>query len=161
GLVPISAMITSSELLERAYGQHYAAAEAHNTTFSGNSVACVAAHAALDLLTDELIARVKDVGDRYRANLAAKLARHALFGGIMGAGLIIGIALQNTDHPWLSYEHSGVDELADQPTAGVLVCHRMYKRGYYCFVCGHDWSVLRLQPRFAIPEPVLDTFVTA
>jgi len=29
--------------------------------------------------------------------------------------------------------------LVDQPTIGVLLCHRLYKRGFYCFACGHDW----------------------
>jgi len=161
GLVPISAMITRSELFERAYGQHYAAAEAHNTTFSGNSMACVAAHAALDLLTDDVIARVKELGDRFHRNLDKALAAHELFAHTMGAGLVVGIRLRPSDHPWLSFEHFGVEELADHPTIGVLLCHRLYKRGYYCFVCGHDWGVLRLQPRFNIPEAALDTFVTA
>jgi len=32
-----------------------------------------------------------------------------------------------------------------------LVCHRLYRKGFFCFTCGHDWSVLRIQPRFDIP----------
>jgi acetylornithine/succinyldiaminopimelate/putrescine aminotransferase len=161
GLVPISAMLTSQELFERAYGEHYASAEAHNTTFGGSALVCVAALAALDLLTDELIARVKTVGDQFRANLATKLARHELFDQVKGAGLLVGVALHPSDHPWLSFEHFGVEALADQPTTGVLLCHRLYKRGFYCFACGHDWRILRVLPRFNIPETALDTFVTS
>lgn len=161
GLVPISAMMTRTELFERAYGEHYASAEAHNTTFGGSALVCVAALAALDLLTAELVARVKTVGDRFRANLSAALARHALFDEVKGAGLLVGVALHRSDHPWLSFEHFGVDALSDQPTTGVLLCHRLYKRGFYCFACGHDWRILRVLPRFNIPEATLDTFVTA
>jgi len=161
GLVPISAMMTRAELFHQAYGRHYAAAESHNTTFSGSAIACVGALAALDLLTDELIARVKRVGDWFRARLAETLARHELLDEVRGAGLIAGIALKPSDHPWLSFEHFGIEALADQPTIGVLACHRLYKRGYYCFACGHDWRVLRIAPRFAIPESVLDGFVRA
>jgi len=161
GLVPISAMLTTDELFDRAYGQHYASAEAHNTTFGGSAIVCVAALAALDLLTDELIARVGEVGARFRGKLAATLARHELFEEVRGAGLLVGIALKPSDHPWLSFEHFGVEALADQPTTGVLLCHRLYKRGFYCFACGHDWRILRVLPRFNIPEPVLDTFVSA
>jgi acetylornithine/succinyldiaminopimelate/putrescine aminotransferase len=161
GLVPISAMLTSQELFERAYGEHYASAEAHNTTFGGSALVCVAALAALDLLTDELIAHVKTVGDRFRGNLAKALARHELFDQVKGAGLLVGVALHPSDHPWLSFEHFGVDALADQPTTGVLLCHRLYKRGFYCFACGHDWRILRVLPRFNIPEATLDTFVTS
>jgi acetylornithine/succinyldiaminopimelate/putrescine aminotransferase len=161
GLVPISAMMTSTALFERAYGQHYAAAEAHNSTYSGNSLAVVAAHAALDLLTDDMIAGVAALGQRFRDGLAAKLARHELCKQVFGAGLLLGVHLRPSDHPWLSFEHFGIDELIRQPTAGVLLCHRMYKRGFYCFVCGHDWSVLRLLPRYTIDEATLDRFVAA
>jgi len=91
GLVPISAMLTSEELFERAYGAHYASAEAHNTTFGGSALVCVAALAALELLTDELIARVGRVGDALRAGLATALARHELFVQVKGAGLLVGI----------------------------------------------------------------------
>ncbi len=161
GLVPISAMLTSEALFERAYGEHYASAEAHNTTFGGSAIVCVAALAALELLTDELIARVATVGARFRGELASRLARHELFDQVKGAGLLVGIALKPSDHPWLSFEHFGVPALADQPTIGVLLCHRLYKRGFYCFACGHDWRILRVLPRFTIAETTLDAFVTA
>jgi acetylornithine/succinyldiaminopimelate/putrescine aminotransferase len=154
-------MLTRQELFERAYGEHYASAEAHNTTFGGSGLVCVAALAALDLLTDDMIARVKTVGDRFRASLAKALARHPLFDEVKGAGLLVGVALHPSDHPWLSFEHFGVEALADQPTTGVLLCHRLYKRGFYCFACGHDWRILRVLPRFNIPETTLDAFVTA
>ena len=161
GLVPISAMLTREELFERAYGEHYASAEAHNTTFGGSALVCVAALAALDLLTDDVIARVGVVGDAFRTKLSAALSRHALFERVKGAGLLVGIELRPSDHPWLSFEHMGVDALVDQPTIGVLLCHRLYKRGFYCFACGHDWRILRVLPRFTIPEATLDAFVTA
>lgn len=159
GLLPISAMLTRTELFDRAYGAHYATAEAHNSTFSGSAMVCVAAHAALDLLTDEVIARVGALGDRFRQRLAEALARHPLFVDVRGAGLLVGVTLKPADHPWLSFEHFGVEGLADKPSIGVLLCHRLYRRGFYCFVCGHEWQVLRILPRFNIAEETLDQFV--
>lgn len=161
GLVPISAMLTRSELFARAYGEHHAAAEAHNTTFSGHALACVAGLATLELLTDDVIAGNAARGARLRATLEQRLARHALYDEVRGAGVLIGVALRATDHPWLTFEHFGAEALADQPTVGVIVCHRMYKRGYYCFCCGHDWRILRILPRFNIDDAVLDRFVDA
>ena len=161
GLVPISGMLTRQELFERAYGRDYASGEAHNTTFGGNALVCVAAHAALDLLTDGVIARNGELGGRLRGKLHQALLPHALFDEIRGAGMLVGIALRPTDHPWLSFEHFGVDALGDKPTVGVLLCYRLYKRGFYCFVCGHQWGVLRLLPRFNITEEKLDEFVAA
>jgi acetylornithine/succinyldiaminopimelate/putrescine aminotransferase len=161
GLVPISAMMTTEELFERAYGLHYASAEAHNTTFGGSALVCVAALAALDLLTDDVIARVGRVGDAFRKGLTEALSRHSLFARVKGAGLLVGIELVPNDHPWLSFEHFGIDALVDQPTVGVLLCHRLYKRGFYCFACGHDWRILRVLPRFTIDEATLATFTAA
>jgi acetylornithine/succinyldiaminopimelate/putrescine aminotransferase len=160
GLMPISAMITRRELFERAYGKNFETAEAHNCTFSGSGAVCVAAHAALDLLTDEAILRVRDHGASFRRGLHEALSGLSLFGEIRGDGLIAGIALRSADHPWLSFEHFGLDDLAGRTSVGLLLCHRLYKRGYFCFVCGHDWSVLRLQPRFDIQPERLADFTT-
>lgn len=158
GLLPISAMLTRGELWERAYGQNFETAEAHNCTFSGSAAVCVAAHAALDLLSDAMIARVAELGASFRRDLTEALADLPLFDEIRGDGLAVGIALKSADHPWLSFEHFGMDDLSDHPSVGLLLCHRLYKRGFFCFVCGHDWSVLRLQPRFTIEPERLAEF---
>ncbi len=158
GLLPISAMLTRREHFETAYGKNFETAEAHNCTFSGSAMVCVAAHAALDLLTDELISRVREEGASFRAGLTEALSSLPLFEEVRGEGLIAGIVLKPTEHPWLSFEHFGMEDLAHRPTVGLLLCHRLYKRGYFCFVCGHDWSVLRLQPRFTIASEALATF---
>lgn len=160
GLLPCSAMLTHRAIFERAYGRDFASCEAHNTTFSGNAPSCVAALAALELLTDELMARVSEIGDGLRKSLAALGQTFPLIRDVRGAGLIIGIELEPLDHPWLSFEHLGLPAMAEQPTVGVLLCHRLYRRGFYGFVCGHDWSTLRLQPRYTIPQSTLDTFLT-
>jgi acetylornithine/succinyldiaminopimelate/putrescine aminotransferase len=64
GLLPLSAMLCRAADHDRAYGRDYETAEAHNSTFGGSALPCVAAGAALDLLTDELVA---DVGPQGRA----------------------------------------------------------------------------------------------
>jgi acetylornithine/succinyldiaminopimelate/putrescine aminotransferase len=160
GLLPISAMVTRGELFERAYGASFETAEAHNCTFSGSAAVCVAALATLDLLDGACIERVARVGSGFRRAMEEALAGLPLFAEIRGAGLVAGIALADSDHPWLSFEHFGMDELAGHSSVGLLLCHRLYRRGYFCFVCGHDWSVLRVQPRFDIDEAELAAFVS-
>ena len=161
GLLPISAMLTRSELFATAYGKDFETAEAHNSTFSGNAACCVAALAAVELLTDELMARVQQVGEGMRQDLRAALHDSPLLGEIRGTGLVVGIELRDPGHPWLSFEHFGMAELGGHPTIGLLLCHRLYKRGFFCFVCGHDWRVLRLQPRFTIEPARVAAFVAA
>src|SRR5205823_12909793 len=148
-------LLTRRELFEKAYGENFEAAEAHNCTFSGSAMVCVAAHAALDLLTDEVLSGVAEKGAAFRKALTEALRGLPLFREVRGEGLIVGIQLEPTRHPWLSFEHFGMSEMADRESIGPLLCHRLYKRGYFCFVCGHDWTVLRILPRFDIEPAAL------
>ena len=74
---------------------------------------------------------------------------------------MIGIVLEGLDHPWLSFEHFGMPELSAHSTLAPLLCHRLYQRGFFCFTAGHDWSVVRIQPRLNISTETLDRFVLA
>jgi acetylornithine/succinyldiaminopimelate/putrescine aminotransferase len=153
GLLPISAMLTGRALFERAYGANFQIGEAHNCTFGFNAITAVAALATLELLTDELFAGVRDKGAAFRRMLEQALAASPLLDEVRGVGLMLGVALRPLDHPWLQFEHFGFREadLRARPTIAPLVCHRLYRRGFFAFTCGHDWRVLRLQPRFEIP----------
>ncbi len=159
GLLPISAMLTTRALFERAYGANFQTGEAHNCTFSFNAVTAVAALATLELLTDELFATVSEKGRLFHGALADRMQGSPLLSEVRGVGMMLGVALRPFDHPWLSFEHFGVGDdqsLARRPSVAPLVCHRLYRHGYFAFTCGHDWSVVRLQPRFEIaPESLL------
>jgi len=161
GLVPISAMLTRRELFLRAYGDNFASGESHNTTMGFNALSSVAALAALDLLTDERIERIARLGAKLKNSLASTLSRSPLFREARGEGFMQGVALESPDHPWLSFEHFGFEDLGQKSIISPLVCNRLYRRGYFCFTCGHDWTIFRLQPRFDIPEDKLDDFVDA
>ena len=155
GLVPISAALTRRELFEKAYGADYEDGESHNVTFGPSSLGAVAGLAALDLVTDELLANVKSKGDAFKKGLEDALAGSPLVAEVRGVGLMVGIELRAPDHPWLSFEHFGYPALAGRSTAAPLLCHRLYKRGFVAYACGHDWNVIRLQPRFTVPASTL------
>ena len=161
GLVPLSAMMTTREIFLAAYGQHFASAESHNTTMGFNALTAVGGMAALDLLTDDLIERVRTVGARFKAQLTEAIGASPLVEEVRGEGLMMGVKLHDPRHPWLSFEHFGMPELSHQSVMSPLLCRRLYDRGFFCFTCGHDWSIFRLQPRFDIPEARLDAFVVA
>ncbi len=158
GLVPVSAMLTRRELFLDAYGKHFASGESHNTTMGFNAVTCVAALATLDLLTDATISRVHNLGAQLLARIHQLLQGSPLYREVRGTGFMMGVALRQPDHPWLSFEHFGYPDLGQQSIVAPLTCHRLYRRGFFCFSCGHDWSILRLQPRFDIPAETLETF---
>ncbi|WP_437693623.1 class-III pyridoxal-phosphate-dependent aminotransferase [Sorangium sp. So ce176] len=161
GLLPLSAMLTRREIFVRAYGKEFAAGESHNNTMGYNALSAVAGLATLDLVTDELVATIRDTGAYLRERLDSALRPNRLFKEVRGAGLMLGVQLETPDHPWLSFEHFGFPDLAHMSVVSPLVCHRLYRRGFFCFTCGHDWTIFRLQPRFDIPRATLDAFVDA
>jgi acetylornithine/N-succinyldiaminopimelate aminotransferase len=90
GGLPIGALVTGERL------RNVLVPGDHGSTFPGGPVICAAAHAALDVLTDEvLLGRVRDLGDYLRAALAE-------LPGVIevrGRGLMIGFDLDGGDAP--------------------------------------------------------------
>lgn len=156
GQMPLSAMLTTTDLFLRAYGQDFEDGESHNITFSYNALAMVAGLATLEVLDDALVAQIQQKGRLIRAALQQHLAEHALVEEIRGEGLMLGLKLRPLDHPWLSFEHFGFHGLLGRATVSPLLCHRLYRHGWFCFTCGHDWSVFRLQPRYHFPEECIE-----
>lgn len=160
GLIPISACLTTMELFRYAYGKQYESAESHHSTFSNNAIGCVAGLAALEILTDELIEEVAYKGHRFREQLQDALGDHPLVVDIRGDGLMTGVQLSALAHPWLNFEQFGYKEFSDRISTGILLCSALYSKGFYPFICGHDWSVVRIQPRLDIDESTLQRLVT-
>jgi acetylornithine/succinyldiaminopimelate/putrescine aminotransferase len=151
GVMPLSAMLTRRTIFDRVYG-HLTLAEVHASTFSGNSLACVAGMAALDVLDDALIAEVQRKGRLLREALDEWVAPSPLVAAIRGQGLLLGIELSPPDHPCYQFDYLGVPELAAQPAIGMMLVHRLYKAGFIGQICGHAWHVLRMQPPYTTPD---------
>jgi acetylornithine/N-succinyldiaminopimelate aminotransferase len=84
GGLPIGAMITGPKLADTfAPGDH-------GSTFPGGPVVCAAAHAALDVLLDDvLLERVRELGERLREGVGA--LPHVV--SVRGRGLMVGFDL--------------------------------------------------------------------
>jgi acetylornithine/N-succinyldiaminopimelate aminotransferase len=68
----------------------------HGTTFGGNPLACRAAIAVLETITQQgLVARAAELGTRMRAGFTASLAGLGGIRNIRGLGLMIGIELEH------------------------------------------------------------------
>jgi acetylornithine/succinyldiaminopimelate/putrescine aminotransferase len=161
GLMPVSAMLTTAALFQRAYGEDFEDGESHNVTMGQNAIAAVASLAAIDLLDETTLARVREAGARFREELASLLAKNPLFHEVRGAGFLVGIALRQPDHAWLSFENWGLPKLASRATIAPVLAYRLYRHGFFTFACGHDWSVLRVQPRLDVDDATLSRFAKA
>ncbi|MDF1661205.1 MAG: aspartate aminotransferase family protein [Planctomycetota bacterium] len=157
GYMPLSAMVTKSELFARAYS-HPLDVESHNSTFSGNSLACVAGMAALDLLTDELLEGARDKGAFFLDCLKREIGDHEFVKEIRSEGLLFGIELVNPEHPYYSFEYLGLEDMKAVSALGFLLTHRLFKDGYLVNVCGHRWDVLRIHPALDVTREQLEDF---
>jgi len=158
GIMPVSAVMTDMAIFERAYGVNFALGESHNMTFSYNSMGMVAGIATLKLLTDEYIEEIREKGEWFNGLLKESLSGSPLFEEVRGEGMMLGVKLKNFSNPWVSYEQFGFKDLDDMSLASPLLARRMYQHNYFCFTCGHDWSVFTLQPRYDIERSKLEDF---
>jgi acetylornithine/N-succinyldiaminopimelate aminotransferase len=92
GGLPIGALVTGERL------RGVLAPGDHGSTFAGGVVACAAAHAALDVLTDEVVLEsVRDLGDHLRSALAELPGVRE----VRGRGLMIAFDLADGGAPEL------------------------------------------------------------
>ena len=54
-----------------------------------------------------------------------------------------------------------MEALGDEFAAGLMLCHRLHRAGFFCNVAGHDWTVVRVQPSLTIELERLMDFVDA
>ena len=84
---PIAGVVAREEVLER-----FAREARYFNTFGGNPVACAAASAVLDILSDEdLLENASKVGTHMKAGFEYLSKRHAAIGDVRGVGLFLGV----------------------------------------------------------------------
>ena len=102
GCYPVSAVVTSSEVLE------VFAPGSHGSTFGGNPLGCAVARTALQILADEkLVERSERLGAAFLQQLRTLRSPHIK--EIRGRGLLIGIELTSAARPFCeALMHKGV-----------------------------------------------------
>ncbi|MEU3500059.1 acetylornithine transaminase [Streptomyces hundungensis] len=91
----------------------------HGTTFGGNPVACAAGLAVLDTLSaDGALDRVKRTGERLRGGIEA--LGHPLVSHVRGAGLLLGIVLNEPLAPRVQQAAQDAGFLVNAPAPDVI-----------------------------------------
>jgi 4-aminobutyrate aminotransferase/(S)-3-amino-2-methylpropionate transaminase len=115
-------------------------------TFGGNPVACAAANATLDALTDgDMLARAKHVGDRLRKGLDNMAERIPQIGEVRGIGPMLALELVRDR-----------DRKAPAPDVTAQATANARERGLMLLSCGLYGNVLRILVPFVASDEDLD-----
>ena len=157
-LLPLAVAVTTPELHGRAFGS-LERFDLHGATFAGNSLACAAGSAALDLLVDEdLAARAEIAGDRLRHGLSRRLAGHPLVREIRGRGLLVGVEL-GAEASLRRAISSALGESLARTVLSQWIAFRMLEAGVLCQPASQAWNVLRFTPPLTITDDEIDRLV--
>jgi len=161
GLVPISAAVFATGIWERAYGS-LLRSEIHNSTMGGNALCCAVGLAVLErLASGELLEQVQQRSLQLSQGLARVLEGRRSVLRVSLRGLAGGIQLRPVSHPWATWAGLGMPELEPRASSAALLVQRLAKLGILAHVCGHDWSVLRIEPPLTVSAAACEQFMAA
>jgi putrescine aminotransferase len=162
GLVPLSALLTSDALWHASQGST-ARSPFHTSTFSGNSRACAAGLAALEVLVEErLWERAAESGAYLLQELQKLQARQPLVADVRGRGLMIGIEFKPATRGIATSLTGGVlNRLSHEYMSGLVVIRLMEQSGIMSAPTLNNPNVLRLEPPLNIDRADLDYLVAS
>lgn len=120
-------------------------------TFAGNPVSCAIGLAVLDVIRDEgLQQHALELGEHFRAGLAALMQRHEIVGDVRGVGLFLGVELVR--------DRGTLEPATDAATDLV---NRMRHRGVLLSTDGPFANVIKIKPPMVLTRGDVDMAVRA
>ncbi len=157
GVMPIGAMVTTSEHWQKAYGSMDSAL-LHTSTFGGNTVASAAAIQALNsLVENELAEAAKEQGTYLLDGLASLAGKHSLIKEVRGKGLLVGIEFHLPEKDVLNKISKGMVSQMGREYTGAFVAERLLNE--YQVITAYTLNnpnVIRLEPPLTITREELD-----
>jgi putrescine aminotransferase len=152
GLAPVSCVLSSTEVHDRAYGS-MRSFDLHSTTFAGYALGCAAALETLAIVRDEKLCENSFThGERLLGALRAKLADHPLVREVRGRGLLVGIELGPPREGLVNRVAGAVTK----QVFGQWLAVRLLEAGIVAQPASQDWNVLRLEPPLTISAAEID-----
>jgi 4-aminobutyrate aminotransferase-like enzyme len=143
---PLGVIVTTTEILER-----FTEKTGLFSTFGGNTVACAAGNAVLDVIErEELIEHGREVGEYLRSQLRKLAQTQPLIGDVRGFGMLAGLEFVT-------------DRNARTPATNetVRLLERMRQRYILVGNEGRDGNILKLRPSLVFQHEHVDLLVDA
>jgi len=151
GIYPIGAYVTTDRIWRKAYGTKKRAT-LHSSTFGGNTLACAAAIAAINLIVDQdLATRAAESGRYFRDRLESVADRFAMLKEIRGRGLMLGLDFTQTTNR--------VTRAVRNQTAAMVAVQMLHRHNIISLYTFANPNVVRLAPPLDVSQTDLDTYV--
>jgi putrescine aminotransferase len=162
GLMPIGACVTTEQIWKRAYGG-FDKALLHTSTFGGNTRACAAAIAAIDvIISEDLPAKAAKNGEYMLSKLRALQLKHTMIKEVRGKGLLIGIEFREPFKGYLDKLSGGlVNQLYKEYFASLVASQLLNKHKMITAFTLNNPNVLRLEPPLNIAREDIDLLIDA
>jgi len=162
GLVPISAIVMTPELHDRAYGR-LDRFDLHGSTFSGWALGCRIAIATLRILEEDRLAEAaRERGEQLIERLRDEVANHPFVRAVRGRGLLVGLELGITmpkSSGLLSRILPGLVDIVSRRVFGQWLAVRLLEHGILCQPASFQWNVLKIEPPLTITAPEVDQII--
>lgn len=135
---PLSAIAASTELMAKAWPG------SQGGTYGGNVVACAAALATLDVITEEkLVDNARDVGAALEAGLNKVAADNPVISDVRGLGLMLASEFRTPDGQ-------------PDPATALRAQQEAASKGLLLLTCGPLGNVVRMIPPLVVTEPQVE-----
>jgi len=159
GIFPIGAFISSDTVWQNGYKELERAA-LHSSTFGGNTLACAAGIAAIEVISEEgLVKNASDLGEYLISELKVRLKEYGVVKDIRGRGLFIGIEF---NQPKQVRNNNGIFARILNEYYGAMVAGELLnKHNIITAYTLNNPNVIRLEPPLTITQCEIDALIKA
>ena len=160
GVMPIGAYIATEAVWRKGYGS-LEKCLLHTSTFGGNTFACAAALATLEIMQEERIQfKAKEKGKYFLSKLDELKVKYPLLKEVRGKGLMIGLEFAEIKNPIikkvLSQENS---DTLDEYIGGMIASELANRFQIITAYTLNNPNVIRVEPPLIISYEEIDYFV--
>lgn len=162
GVMPLGAFVTTDDIWQKAYGES-ANRTLYPSTFGGNTRACAAGIAALQVIVEEgLVEAALEKGLYLKNELSELKARHNVIKDIRGRGLLVGVELSGPAQQTLKPVSRCPANTLSEEDLGAMVVKQLVARHHVISAYSLSNSrVVRLEPPLTIQNDDIDYVVAA
>lgn len=161
GVMPIGVYLATDTVWKKGYGA-IERATIHSSTFGGNSLACAAGLAALEVIIEERLSeKAAELGEYFLSKLKDLQDKYSLIHEVRGLGLFIGLEFEQPKG-WLDKLTGGkLSETAGEYTGAMIAGELLNKHGIITAYTLNNPNVIRLEPPLVVNKAEIDQVTEA